>query len=183
MLGGLTSLGQTYLPAEFHSLANSSSGWTLPTATLVLLLARSFPEAAIGGALSFVSLTIGYSVVSGWRGFEFDPTTWAVIGLAAGPVVGAAAHALRRGSILAAVGTGVLAGILIGEGIYGLTVISATTSPVYWWIAIVLGTSLLIGMLIRLRSGRATLIALGVAIVGAAAFPIAYLLLGEFVVF
>jgi hypothetical protein len=150
---------------------------------LVLLLARSFPEAAVGGALSFVSLTIGYSVVSGWRGFEFDPTTWAVIGLAAGPVVGAAAHALRRGSILAAVGTGVLAGILIGEGIYGLTVISATTSPVYWWIAIALGTSLLIGMLIRLRRGRATLTALGVAIVGAAAFPIAYLLLGGFLVF
>ena len=89
----------------------------------------------------------------------------------------------RRSQRRGASDTGVLAGILIGEGIYGLTVISATTSPVYWWIAIALGTSLLIGMLIRLRSGRATLIALGVAIVGAAAFPIAYLLLGGFVVF
>lgn len=177
-LGGATSLGQTFLPEEAASLANSVTGWTLPTVALVFVTARSFTEAAVTGAVSFVALTVGYAVVSTLRGFPFDPTTWAVIGLLAGPVIGAATFALRRSPTHAAVGGGLLAGVLIGEGVYGLTAVAATTSPVFWWAAITVGVTLLVAVAtLRLRDIRSTLMLVSVAGLTAALFVIAYLAL------
>ncbi|HEX6956175.1 MAG TPA: DUF6518 family protein [Agromyces sp.] len=173
-LGGLTSLGQAVLPAEVASLANSASGWAVPTAALVLLSARGYVEAAVGAALGFVAMTVGYAVVSGWRGFPYDPTDWAIVGLLAGPVVGVAAHALRRGPMPSAVGAGLLAGILVGEGVYGLTVIAATTSPVYWWAVIGLGAALVLATAVRLRAVRSVLVLVLVTAVVAAGFLLAY---------
>lgn len=174
VIGGLTSFGQALLPAEVASLANSASGWTVPTAILVLLSARGYPEAAVGAALGFAAMTVGYAVVSGWRGFPFDPMTWAIIGLLVGPVIGVAAHALRRAPIPAAAGAGVLAGILVGEGVYGLTVVAATTSPVYWWAVIGLGAALVLATAIRLRSVRPVLVLVLVTAIVACGFLLAY---------
>jgi hypothetical protein len=173
-LGGLTSLGQTLLPDEVSSLANSVTGWTLPTIALVLLTSRSFGEAAASGALSFIALTFGYAVVSTLRGFTFDPLTWAVIGLLAGPVVGVATFALRGRPMQAALGGGLLAGLVIGEGVYGLTEVADTTSPVYWWMAIAVGAALLLTMIARLRAARPALVLVSVAALTAIAFGIAY---------
>ncbi|MBM7503768.1 DUF6518 family protein [Agromyces aurantiacus] len=178
-LGGLTSVGQTFLPEDAASLANSTAGWTAPTALLVFSTARSFREAIPAGVVSFVALTLGYAVVSTLRGFPFDPTTWAVIGVLAGPVIGAAAFALRRGRMAAAVGGGLLAGVLIGEGVYGLTVVAATTSPVFWWASIVLGGVLVFVVAARrLRDIRSTMVIISAAAVTAASFVGAYLALG-----
>jgi hypothetical protein len=177
VLGGATSFGQAFLPAEFASLANSASGWMMPTAVLVFLSARRRPEAAIAGALAFVALTVGYAVVSGWRGFPFDPVVWGVIGIVTGPVVGVAAHALRRRPMEAAVGAGVLAGILIGEGAYGLAVVAETTSPVYWWAVIVLGAALVVAMAVRLRSAVPVALMGFTTAVVAGAFILAFLAL------
>lgn len=177
-LGGATSLGQTFLPEVGASLANSVTGWTLPTVALVFVTARSFTEAAVTGAVSFVALTVGYAVVSTLRGFPFDPTAWAVIGVLAGPVIGAATFALRRSLMEAAVGGGLLAGVLIGEGVYGLTAIAATTSPVFWWAAITVGVALLVAVAaLRLRDIRSTLVLASVAALTAALFVMAYLAL------
>jgi hypothetical protein len=177
-LGGATSLGQTFLPEDAASLANSVTGWTLPTAALVFVTARSFSEAAVTGAVSFVALTVGYAVVSTLRGFPFDPTAWAVIGVLAGPVIGAATFALRRSPMHAAVGGGLLAGVLIGEGVYGLTAIAATTSPVFWWAAITVGVALLVAVAaLRLRDIRSTLVLASVAALTAGVFVVAYLAL------
>lgn len=176
LVGGATSVGQAFLPAEVASLANSVAGWTIPTVVLVFVTARSFTEAAVAGALSFVALTVGYAIVSSLRGFPFDPTTWAIIGLLAGPVIGAATFALRRSPVQAAVGGGLLSGILIGEGVYGLTVIAATTSPVFWWAAIVAGAALLVAVAaLRLRGIRSRVVLVAVAAVTAVAFVFAYL--------
>jgi hypothetical protein len=177
-LGGATSLGQTFLPEEAASLANSVTGWTLPTVALVFVTARSFSEAAVTGAVSFVALTVGYAVVSTLRGFPFDPTAWAVVGVLAGPVIGAATFALRRSPMHAAVGGGLLAGVLIGEGVYGLTAIAATTSPVFWWAAITVGVALLVAVAaLRLRDIRSTLVLASVAALTAGVFVVAYLAL------
>ncbi|MGR0220863.1 DUF6518 family protein [Agromyces sp. ZXT2-6] len=177
-LGGATSLGQTFLPEEAASLANSVTGWTLPTVALVFVTARSSTEAAVAGAVSFVALTVGYAVVSTLRGFPFDPTTWAVIGLLAGPVIGAATIALRRSRMHAAVGGGLLAGVLIGEGVYGLTAIAATTGPVFWWAAITVGVGLLVAVAaLRVRDLRSRLVLVSVAGLTASLFVVAYLAL------
>ncbi|KQX05590.1 MULTISPECIES: DUF6518 family protein [unclassified Leifsonia] len=178
VLGGLTPLGQGALPPEFSSLANSVSGWMIPTALLVWLLARSYVEAAFGGALGFVGLTVGYAVVSGWRGVDFDPTFWIIVGVVAGPFIGAAAHALRRSALSAALGNGLLSGLLVGEAVYGFTVVGATTSPVYWWISAASGVLLLGGMAFRIRRPRLILLATALTATIAAAFLVAYQLLG-----
>jgi hypothetical protein len=37
----------------------------------------------------------------------------------------------------------VVSGVLIGEGVYGLTVIADTTYPPYWWVQMAVGAALL----------------------------------------
>ncbi len=173
----LTSFGQLLLAPEAVPLANSAGGWMIPTAVLVLLLARGYPEAAVAGAGAFVALTLGYAVASGWRGIEFDPAAWAIIGAIAGPVIGSAAHALRRRGMQLVLGTSVLAGVLIGEGAYGLTVIAGTTDPTWWWTEIAIGTSVLVVGALRVRPWGLVLAALLGTVLVAGLFWSAFVLL------
>lgn len=174
LLGGLTSWGQFFLPTELHSVANSSGGWTIFAAALVLFFARSVPEGAIEGGLAFIALPVGYTVVSNARGFEFDPTYWAIVGFVTGPVVGTAAHALRRGGLAPAIGAAVISGILIGEGAYGLTLIATTTSPVWWWIQIGVGLAVLVATGIRSSHPQTVGVAAGATGVVVCAFWLGY---------
>ncbi len=177
VLGGLTSWGQLVLPPETASLANSAGGWTIPTAILVLWLARGYPEAAIAGGAGFLALTLGYAVASGWRGIAFDPTTWAIIGALAGPVIGCAAHSLRRRGLQLALGTSVLAGVLVGDGAYGLTVVADTTSAVWWWIEIAAGTVVLVVGALRARPWGLALVAVTGTVLVSGLFWSAFVLL------
>jgi len=142
LIGGLTSLGQQHLPAWINSLANSVGGWTM-LSFLLVWLGRAKPLlGALLGVVVFILLTESYSVVSEWRGFDDgDPFTsiWTVVGLIAGPVLGVSAGLVRHAPPLWRVlGVAPLSAVLLGEGIWALNTIVATTSPVYWSIEIVL---------------------------------------------
>ncbi|GAB2867397.1 DUF6518 family protein [Nocardioides pacificus] len=167
LLGGLTSWAQGLLPDALASFANSPSGWTALTA---LLVAAARPSPAWGAALgmaSFVALVLGYTVASQLRGLAYDPVFWGVVGVIAGPFVGAAAAAIVGGRALhAALGAGALAGVLVADGIYGLTVVGSTTSPVYWILCLVAGAVLVGVTALRLRTPAA---AAGVVVCTAAA--------------
>jgi hypothetical protein len=147
LVGGLTSPAQGFLPPWMDSLANSAGGWSM-FAFLAVWISRARPLlGAVLGAVSFVAMVEAYGVVSLWRGyFLADPLTsmWIPIGLVAGPFIGVAAalvrHAGRRATIA---GVAVLSAVLVAEGIYGLTVVAATTSPVYWTLEIVLAVGFL----------------------------------------
>ncbi|WP_322919382.1 DUF6518 family protein [Nocardioides renjunii] len=156
LLGGLTSWAQGVLPDALAPFANSPSGWTLLT---VLVVATARPSLGAGAALgvaSFVSLVLGYTAASELRGLSYDPVFWGVVGVVAGPVVGAAAAAVvDRRPVVAAVGAGVLAGVLVADGIYGLTVVGGSTSPVYWTLCLVAGCALVGTTAVRLRSPAA----------------------------
>ena len=67
-----------------------------------------------------------------------------------------------------------MSGILVGEGIYGLTQIADTTYPPYWWGEIVVGLILLIVGARRLLGSRAVALSIGVAALAAAAFVLVY---------
>ena len=68
-----------------------------------------------------------------------------------------------------------LAVILIGEGVYGLTAVADSTSPVYWWIVIALGVGATAIHLWRERpSPRLVALTLAVIVLGSAAFWLAY---------
>lgn len=178
LLGAATSWAQLLLPGPLGFLANSASGWTIPTVIVVALLARSLPQAAVGGAAGFVALVIGYDVMSTLRGFPADPIPWAPIGVVAGPVVGVAARLLRECGPRAAVAAGLLAGIGLGDAGYGWTVVGDTTDPVGWGLLAAIAVGLLVAVVVRIRRSRLVVLEVGVAVVVAAAFVEAYLLLG-----
>ncbi len=68
-----------------------------------------------------------------------------------------------------------MAGVLIGEGVYGLTVIAETTAPAYWWGSIALGVvGLVAAAALRLRGALPCVLALMTVALIAGAFVLAY---------
>lgn len=177
--GGLTSVGQQYLPHELRSLANASGTW-FAVVMGALVVARPRPVLAIIlGVLGLIVMNEAYGVVSRWRGFYYGgslSSMWNQIALLVGPVAGIAATWLRSPRpILVAVGASAPAAVLIGEGLFGLTVVSDTTSPVFWTIELAAG----IGVVVVTAATRLrTISAIGVLVVasalGAALFYVVY---------
>ncbi|SDT35041.1 DUF6518 family protein [Microlunatus soli] len=179
VLGGLTSFAQGMLPSWFSSVANSASGWTLLTAVLIWRVRLSWWLSAVLGAASFVLLTVGYAVVSTLRGAYYSPILFVVVGVLIGPFVGVAARWLWERRFRAAAGTAALAGIAIGDAGYGLTAVGDTTSPVYWIVIGAVGVALMVTMLSRtIRGGVPILVAVLGAVAVAAAYNVAFRLLG-----
>ena len=107
----------------------------------------------------FILLTESYRVVSEWRGFaDGDPFTsvWTVVGFVAGPILGVSAALVRHAPPLWPVlGVTPLSAVLLGEGIWALNSVVATTSPVYWCLEIVLSVLFLAAAILRTGlSGR-----------------------------
>lgn len=179
LLGGLTSYAQGFLPSAVASFANSASGWTLITVVLVFWSRVRPGGAALLGASSFVLLVLGYTVAAGMRGYTYHPTTFLVVAVVAGPVVGVASSWLRAAPVRAAIGTAVLAGIGIGETVYGLTVIGSTTAATYWVAIGTVASALLVGMVaVRVRDTLPATLAVAGTAVAATAFVLAYSQLG-----
>jgi len=179
VVGGLTPFGQRYLPDSLSSLANSAGSWTLLTCVLVYLSRTRTWLAALLGAVSFVVMNEAYGVVSDlWGTFYSAPlgSVFALVAIVAGPVVGFAASLVRSPvGLRRVVACAVPAAVLVGEGVYGLTVIADTTSPVYWWLQI--GTGMAVALLVPLGTGvRASTAAIGLVVtaVGAVAFYVFY---------
>ena len=180
VLGAATSWAQGVLPDALESFANSPSGWTLLTVLMVGVVRPPVALGAVLGVLSFVSLVLGYTVASEVRGLSYDPLFWSVVGVVAGPFVGAAAAALvGRHVIGTALGAGALAGALIADGIYGLTVVAGTTSPVYWVLCLVGGVALAGVVAVRLRTGVAVVTLLATAVVATAVLSAGFAVLNS----
>lgn len=179
VLGGLTSPAQKYLPEQISPFANSSSGWTSLTFLLIWLSRLHLLWAAFSGAVAFVLMVDGYRIVSEWRGYDYGEPfqdIFTFIGIVVGPVIGVSAALLRYGSpAWKALSIVPLTSVLIGEGIYGLTVVGDTTSPVYWSLIIVAGIAITVAHLVVQRPGtRLILVVSALTVAGAAAFWIGY---------
>jgi hypothetical protein len=177
--GGLTSLGQQYLPDELRSLANASGTW-FAVVMAALVVARPRPVLAIIlGVLGLIVMNEAYGVVSRWRGFYYGgglSSMWNQIALLVGPVAGIAATWLRSPRpILVAVGASAPAAVLIGEGLFGLTVVSDTTSPVFWIIELAVRIGVVVVTSVtRLRAVSAIGVLVGASALGAALFYAVY---------
>ena len=179
VLGGLTSFAQEILPDPLRPFANSASGWTVLTALIVWRIAeRTLPSAVLGLA-SFVALVLGYTIASELRGFTYSPLLFGLIGTIVGPFVGVAASWLHRTGPRAALGSGLLAGIALGECLYGLIVVSGTTGWFYWALIGVAGIALLATTLVKRAERRAAaILGVGLALAVAGAFFLAYSAVG-----
>lgn len=153
--GVATAYAQAWLPHEVGSLANSVGSWAL-LAFLLALLGTSPGAATLLGLTALVTLIAGYVLGASVRG---DPSSssliafWGLASLVTGPVLGLSAYWVRtdRGH-LGAAGIGVMSGILIGEGVYGLSTIADTTYPPYWSGQIVVGVVVLASVTIHRRT-------------------------------
>jgi Family of unknown function (DUF6518) len=165
--GALTDLGQSRLPWAVAPLANSAGSWVL-LAFVVALGARGLLGAVARSSTCLVGLVVGFYAMAMGRGVAVGHESvvfWTVAALAVGPLAGAAAGALRHvGSDSAAVGAGVLGGMLAGEAVYGLRHLPAT-SPGYWVAQFAVGSALAVG-LAWWRTGRRAALALSVAAAG-----------------
>ncbi|MDO9378457.1 MAG: DUF6518 family protein [Nocardioidaceae bacterium] len=175
--GALTSLGQGHLPEQLSSLANAATPWTV-VAYLCALLPRRLWASVAFAFLGFVLLLVGYEIASTLRvdvGMSsLTWTFWLGVGLVVALPLGYAAwavHARPRLGMLLSVG--LLSGLAVGEGVMGLTVVAATTSPVYWSLSIAAGVLGLTWYGLRTRSVRS----LGTAVLLAVACGGVFLLL------
>ncbi len=178
LLGALTSFAQGWLPDGLRSVSNSAGSWCLVAFVLAARTSRRL-VAALVGSLTLLALLGGYVLASAARGFASSDALLLFWGLAAvlvGPVLGLAAHEVRRGSpTRAALGVATMSGVLVGEGAYGLRYIADTTYPPYWWGSIVVGIALLVVIAaVRLRGALPIAIAAAVTAIVAVAFVALY---------
>lgn len=135
LLGGLTQLGQGYLPGWLHSLSNSGAPWVLIAVGLALLCPTAL-TAVFAGALSLAGLEFGYVLMAALRGFPSSWTSvafWLAAAAIFGPLAGLTAQALRVGRRpWNGLGGGLLAGIVSGEGLVAYLTVRDTTNPDYW---------------------------------------------------
>lgn len=179
VLGGLTFFAQGFLPEWFTSFANSASGWTLLTTVSVFLAKLRAGLSALLGAVSFVLLTLGYSWAAALSELYYNPMLFSTIGVLVGPFVGLAACWLRERGLRGALATAALAGVAVGESIYGLTIVAGSTSPVYWTLIGLAGIVLLTLMLAgRIRGWMPVVTAVAGTAIVSAAFLVTYSSIG-----
>lgn len=177
--GGLTSFGQQYLPVDVGSLANASGPWFAVVLGSIVVARPRLVLAIILGILGLIVMNEAYGVVSRSRGFPYGgglTSIWNVIALFVGPVAGIAATWVRSSRpVFVALGVAAPAAVFIGEGLYGLTVISDTTSPVFWSLELAAGVGLLVIVaLTRIRGIAAIGVLVGASALGAALFYAVY---------
>ena len=177
--GVLTPFAQQYLPEWVNSLANASGSWTMIGVLAVYLSQARGVLAAALGVTALVLLNEAYSAVSSARGYPYAggfASPWTYVAIGAGPIVGLAAAWLRSTKpYLIAVAVAVPSAVLVGEGIYGLTMVADTTSPVYWWLQICGGIAFVTVVSVRmLRSAEYIAVAGALTLTGAALFVAFY---------
>jgi hypothetical protein len=155
VVGALTSPLQGWLSDSASSLANSAGTWSL----VAFLAARRSHEMMVGALVAAVTLAmceVGYVLATEVRGGSNATSTvmfWIAAAVLAGPPIGVAAtwtrqsHPPRRGA-----GFGVINGVLVGEGIYGLTKIRDTTDWRYWTVEIAVAAGIAAWLAWRDRS-------------------------------
>ena len=177
--GALTPFAQQYLPHWVNSLSNSSGSWTMIGLLAVYLSRARGVMAAALGVTALVLLNEVYSAVSSARGYPYAggfASPWTYVAIGAGPFVGLAASWLRSArQPLIAVAVAVPSAVLIGEAIYGLTVVADTTSPVYWCLQAAAGVAFVAVVAVRmLRSPEYIAFAGALTLTGAALFVAFY---------
>jgi hypothetical protein len=160
------------LPGTLNSLANSVSGWSIPMMILVWFAGGGIGRSAATGALVFVAECAGYSVVSTIRGHFDIETSWALIGMVAGPILGACTAFLRSSHRFAvSVGSGIIAGTTIGEAIRGFLFLPDAWGT--WLIFLGIGGLFMAGAAVRsLRSIKSIVLQIVVASTTAASFTL-----------
>lgn len=143
-VGALTAYGQGWLGDSTSSLANSAGPWSL-AAFVVARYGRRVVPAVAAATVTLACSEVGYALATEVRGGSNATSTvvfWLTAAVLAGPPLGIAAAWSRRRGALRCVGFGVIAGVLVGEGIYGWTTVADTTDWRYWAVELIVGVGI-----------------------------------------
>ena len=148
-VGAATEWSVPHLPFSLEPLGNTAAPWILVACALALTAHR------MGGSLmlavvTLIALVLGFYVAEAYRGWpvsRHQVEFWFAASVAIGPLVGLAAAWLRHsGRTMAALGAGVLGGLLAGEAVYGLTKLRFSSPAGYWRVQLALGVGLAVGL-------------------------------------
>jgi hypothetical protein len=179
-VGGATEWSVPHLPFFLEPLGNTAAPWVL-VACAVALTARGMGESLLLAVVTLLALVLGFYVgeaLRGWGVSRHQVALWSVASVAIGPLVGLAAGWLRHGGRrTAALGTGVVGGLLAGEAVWGLTGLRFSSPAGYWHVQIVLGIGLAVGLSLwrSRRSLRGSLSALTLSLAAGTVFGLATL--------
>jgi hypothetical protein len=120
-VGGLSALSQAHLQGTLNALVNSTSTWLLAPFLIGALAATRRGAAAAGVATCAFQLA-GYYLVAHLRGVGTTGSLvafWTACAVVGGPIFGVAGQHWRTASPrLSGLGSAVLAGVFIAEGLY-----------------------------------------------------------------
>jgi hypothetical protein len=130
--------------------------------------------------VSLVAMIAGYALATELLGYPAGAVSlfvrWGAAAVVAGPALGVGAWLRGPNRFRRAFGIAPIAGILLGEGLYGLTVVAATTSVGYWIGQVAVGLALVALAAIRLRNGPLIALMLASSAVAGVIFYAAYTL-------
>jgi hypothetical protein len=177
LAGGLTPLGEHYLPGSLQTMANSSGSWTLIAFAAIYLSNLRGRFAAAAGALSFVTMDAAFYAAFTNVGYypKHYLAFWIIVAVVIGPLVGLSASWLRSPSLIRrSVGAAAPTSVLIGEGFYMLAALRGASDR-YAVASIVVGVLLFVAFAAwRLRTLRAILVSGALCALGALAFFVIY---------
>lgn len=156
------------LPRDWATLANTSALWGLVPVAVVLALGHRGARAMVSGILALGAMVAVWIALAPTPPSTRELGLWIIVGIAAGAVCGLAASCIRgdRPGIRRIVAGALIAGLVAGEGLYGILLIGGPQ----WITEIVLGVILAV-VFGRTISGRALTLAttavVAAALVGA----------------
>lgn len=165
LMGGTTAYGQGWIGDSLGSAVNSAGPWSV-AAFVVARPLRTWLGGAASAAVTLAMCEVGYVIANNIRDVPYATSTvvfWLMAAALAGPPLGVAGVWSRHAAPLrAAAGFGVICGVLIGEGSYGLARLTGTTNSGYWLGEVVVGVVVCVVVLARTRNLHAVLAGTGV---------------------
>lgn len=154
VVGVLTAYGQGWLGDSLGSLANSAGPWSLAAFVVGRAVRPSRLAVAVPAAmLTLACCEFGYALATIVRGGSNSTATivfWLTAAVLAGPPLGLAATWSRtpigEGDWRRGAGIGAVAGVLVGEGVYGWTTVADTTDWRYWAVETALGAAIAVAV-------------------------------------
>jgi hypothetical protein len=148
-VGAVIEWSVPHLPFSLEPLGNSAAPW-LVVAFAMALITHRLSESVVLSVVTLIALVMGFYVaqdIRGWAVSRHQVVLWTAASCVAGPLVGVAAAWLRRPErTRAAVGAGVLGGLLAGEAVYGLRVLRFSAPPRYWHVQLGVGIAVAVGL-------------------------------------
>jgi hypothetical protein len=168
--GAATEWSVLHLSFNLLPLSNTAAPWVL-IAFALALTGRRTDECLALAVVTLIALVLGFYIAEalrGWAVSRHQVAFWSLSAVVVGPLIGFAAGWMRNGGFrAAALGAGVLGGLLVGESVHGFISLRYASAPGYWDVQ--LGLGLALALVLALWRAPASWLARAQALAGSSA--------------